>query len=249
MRRDFIVASWVFVALLGMTSSAHGEILFEDIFFWMPDGSTIIDPEDPPLNAFVKIQETVFDDASGRAAIQEQIDLGIIHGGLLPVFPINLYAYAITNLNYGNGPIVGGGSGITGFNIPDIFGVGGVQWGPNAANNWWEVAPGHSGPGNFEWDIDADNDSDSGDGNGILSAQTFNSFYVAVPAGTPHGFIDGAWVHSWSGGGLLEQSTGSGQIDSVFGILSGPVPEPSSLVIASLGLLGLAFCGWGRKQR
>ncbi len=156
MRRDIVVTAWVLVALLGITKSAHGLILFEDIFFWMPDGSTLIDPAVPPLDAFVKLQETVYDDVQGRAVIQDQVNAGVVHGGPLPVFPIELYAYAITNLTYGNGPFVGGGAGVTGFNIPDIFGVGGVQWGPNAANDWCEVAPGRSGPGNVEWDIEAD---------------------------------------------------------------------------------------------
>ncbi|MFQ6048328.1 MAG: hypothetical protein ACE5K7_03075, partial [Phycisphaerae bacterium] len=170
------------VAIVGLAATvnlASGAVLFEDNFYWMPDGSTIINPVDPPQDAYVKIQETVYDDQQGRTIIQDQLNAGVIHGGPMPAWPIDLYCYAIANITYDNGPLTvpPPGAGVSGFNIPDVFGVGGVQWGPNAANDWWEVAPGESGPGNWEWDIDKDADSNNGDGNGILKGQTFDSFY------------------------------------------------------------------------
>jgi len=228
-----------FVAFLASTASA--DILFEDVMYWMPDGSTLINPPVPPTDAYVKIQETVYNDAQGRDVLTGQFDAGAIHGngGALPGFTMNLYAYAITNLTYDDGPFTGGGAGVGGFDIPDIAGVGGIQYAPTGANAWWEPAPGNSGSGHYEWDIDADDDSDGGDGNGVLLGQTFNGFMIAVADGTTHGFIPNAWVHSWSGGGLLEQSTGAGQIDLVYGMVSGPLPEPATIALLALGGLAL----------
>ena len=177
--------------------------------------------------------------------INSNLGFGLIHGGPLPTGPINVYGYSITNLRYGNGPTSGSGAGITGFNIPDLFGGSSVQWGPNGSASWWQVAPGHSGPGNFEWDIDGNNNGSDGDGVGIPLGNTFNGFYIAVPNGTPHGIVSGASVHTWTGGGLLEEPAAV-PTDLVFGMISAPVPEPGANVLIGLGVLGLIGLTWRR---
>jgi hypothetical protein len=227
--------------LASISSVGSADILYEDVMYWMPDGTTLIDPPVPPTNAYVKIQQTVYNDHQGRDVLTGQFAAGAIHGngGALPAFQMNLYAYAITNLTYGNGPFTGTGSGVQGFVIPDNAGISGIMYGPTAANDFWEVGTGHIGPGYWEWDIDADDDRDNGDGDGILQGQTFNSFMLAVPDGTMHGFIDDAWVHSWHGAGNLEKSSGAGQIDLVYGVVSGPIPEPATLGLLALGGLAL----------
>jgi hypothetical protein len=222
--------------VVACTGGAKADVIFEDVSYWLTDGSTLINPPVPPTDAYVKIQETVYNDEQGKDLLSQALMAGTIHGpDPIPAYAINVYCYAITNLEYGNGPFTGGGAGISGFNIPIVaVGVPFVLFGPTAANSWWDVPAGNSGPGNYEWDIDGNMNGLDGDGIGILRGQTHNRFYLVVPAGTPHGFISGAWVHSWSGGGALEQPA-SGQIDLVFGILSGPVPEPATLALLALG--------------
>ena len=230
----------VAVLLLLGWSPARASVLYEDIFYWMPDGSTVIDPPVPPTGALVKIQETVWDNVQGRQIISDNLGFGTIHGGAMLGGPINLYGYSISNLGYGNGPFTGVGAGITGFNIVDMFGGPRTMWGPNAAASWWHVAPGNSGPGNFEWDIDANNNLNDGDGVGVPLGNTYNGYFIAVPAGTPHGIFGGSWVHTWSGGGALEEPAAV-QADVVYGLISGPVPEPGTAVLVGLGLLLARF--------
>jgi hypothetical protein len=156
---------------------AGASVIYEDIFYWMPDGSTQINPDVGPTDAWVKIQETVYDDVDGKQLLNDQLQLGLIHGSSIPAGPINVYAYSISNLQYGDGPLTGTGLGISGFNIVNAVGVPLLgQWGPDAANDYWEVGPNNSGPGNIEWDIDANMNGDDGDGAGIVLGQTHNSF-------------------------------------------------------------------------
>jgi MYXO-CTERM domain-containing protein len=229
------------VAACGLASTAGATVLYEDISYWLPNGVTLINPSTPPTNAYVKIQETVYDHVQGRQILDGQFQIGAINGPAVPAVPFELYCYSITNMNYGNSPITPGGNGVSGFNIPNFAGVPQLGiWAPNAANTRWEPGAGNTPiPANWEWDIDADADTSNGDGVGILLGQTFDSFCFAVPAGTQHGFIPNAWVHSWTG-----EQPGGGQIDLVYGVVSGPIPAPGALAL--LGLGGLVI---GRRRR
>jgi len=217
MKRWMLHLTWAVV--LGVTvSGALGSILYEDVVYWMPDGSSQINPSNPPLDALVKVQETVYDDHQGKGILGELLGYGLVHGDPIPTFPMDLYVYSVTNLTYGNGP-----SGISGFHVGSS--VAGDTYAPNAANSWWGT-----GPGDWDWDIDANANGIAGDGLGILMAQTFGGFMVAVPAGTPHGFVD-ASAHSFT-------SEGGDEVDVVRGLVSGPIPEPASLTLL-LGCLAL----------
>jgi len=225
--------------LLFCTQFASANVIYEDTFYWVPNGAgplsvdVVVNPVNPPENAWVKIQETVYDDTQARQILQG--DLGIVvHGSPIPVDPMDLYVYSITNLNYGNGPDLGGGNGVSGYNIVNSFNVPTLGiWGPDAAANWWDTpALNLPYPANWEWDIDANMSGDDGDGVGITLGNTFDGFRYAVPAGTPHGFVP-AWVHSWSGGGAQEQPASS-QIDVVNGFVSGPMPEPGTFLLLSI---------------
>ena len=207
-----------------LAQAAGAAVIYEDITYWMPNGQTLINPATPPINAWIKVQETVYDDVQGRAILQTLLNINAINGSAIPGVPIDLYAYSITNMNYGNGPFSGVGAGVAGFNIIDGWVAALGTWGPNAANSRWEPNAGNSSPFDYEWDIDANGNGLNGDGIGILLSQTFDSFLVAVPAGTPHGFLN-AWAHTWTGAGALEQPA-SVQADTIFGLVSGPIPAP-----------------------
>ncbi|MFO0838951.1 MAG: PEP-CTERM sorting domain-containing protein [Phycisphaerae bacterium] len=232
----------VFLLSLAAVSAAAANILYEDVYFWTPQApgglavNVVVNPPVPPLNAWVKIQETVYDDHQGRQVLQQGLGL-TFHGTPIPAVPFNLYVYSVTNLTYGNGPVQGGGNGVSGFNIVNqqLVNTLGI-WGPNAANSWWETPAGNVPfPNNWEWDIDGNNDTFNGDGFGVLQGQTFDSFMYAVPAGTQHGVVP-AWVHTWSGGGLLQQPL-SAQVDiTAGGFVSGPIPEPSSILLVLAGM-------------
>ena len=242
-RREAVVLA-VIMALCAAKQSL-ASVLYEDVFYWTPSG-TYTNPGTPPLDAYVKIQETVFDDTQGKSILTTKLGL-TIHGDPIPAAAIDLYCYSISNLGYDNGPFSGVGFGITGFNIVNTYGVTilGI-WGPNAANTWWDVPAGNSGPGNFEWDIDGNMNGFDGDGAGILLGDTFDSFCVAVAAGTPHGLSDGHWVHTWTGGGADEQPIAV-QADLVYGTLSLPIPEPNTMALVGLGIVGLLALA--RRQR
>ncbi len=230
--------------LLGVcTQLASANVLYEDVFYWVPNGQgaltvdVSVNPPQPPQNAWVKIQETVYDDPQGKQVLQGALQANAIHGSAIPAGAINLYVYSITNLTYGNGPVLGGGNGVSGHNIVNQFNVATLGiWGPNAAASWWDTPAGNTPfPANWEWDIDADMDTLDGDGSGVLQGLSYDGMMVAVPKGTPHGLLP-SWVHTWSGGGALEQPNAV-QIDIVNGYVSGPVPEPVTLSLLALGAL------------
>ena len=237
------------IAAAVAVQSAVAHVLYEDTFYWVPNGTAggmgvdvFVNPAQPPPGAWVKIQETVYDDVQGRAVINNAVNVTqTAHGSPMPgPGPINVYVYSITNLTYGNSPVTPGGNGVSGFNIVNQFLAPNLgMWGSNAANDWWDVSAGNQPfPQNFEWDIDRNNNGFDGDGFGILQGQTYDSFMYAVPDGTPHGILP-AWVHSWSGGGALEQPAAF-QIDvTQGGFVSGPIPEPATLALLALGGLAL----------
>jgi hypothetical protein len=225
--------------VLACASSLRAAVLFEDTMYWRPGGVTLLNPASPPVDAYVKIQETVYDDASSRTILSQQLSLGLMHGngGVIPASPINLYAYSITNLNYGNGPFTNQGLGIGGFTIPNPAGVPYVIYAPNFANDRWHE---HQGDPNFNWQIDRNANLKDGDGAGILLGQTHNTLDFVVPDGTPHGFIQGATVNTWTGGGSFDslEEPVAVKIDFVTGFVSGPVPEPAT-GLALIGLLSV----------
>ncbi|GMV27380.1 MAG: hypothetical protein AMXMBFR58_34110 [Phycisphaerae bacterium] len=225
------------LGVVGAVSAASGSVIYEDVIYWLPNGQSVVNPTNPPTDAWIKVQETVYDDVQGRAILTTQLGLGLVTGPGVPNAPLNLYAYSITNMNYNNGPFTGGGAGVSGFNIVDGWVIPLGIWAPIAANSAWEPAAGNSSPTDYEWDIDANLNGLNGDGIGILLGQTFDSFYLAVPDGTMHGFLN-AWAHSWSGGGALEQPA-SIQIDTVYGLVSGPIPSPGAAALLGLGGLGV----------
>ncbi len=240
-----------------MAGPAAAAILFTANYYWMPDGSTLIDPASGSgqENAYVKIQETVFDNVAGRDAINTGVANDLIHGAGLPAYDINVYAYTISNLNYGNaGPGgTGNGMGVTGFNIPDWWGVNGILYGPGGVGgggpDWWSSPAANSGPGNFEWDINKDKDAFDGDGLGITGGTAANSYYIVVKDGTPHGVTTGAWVHTWTGEkpvGTQVEIVGAGGFGGAY-MISAPVPVPGAMV---LGAIGLGLAGWiGRRRK
>jgi hypothetical protein len=214
-------------------------VLYHDTFWWMADGSVLTaePPVDPANPVLVKIEEDVYDDHQGRGVLSNALGLGIAppvaHGSPIPAPAFELYVYTITNLGY----LPGSTNGVGGFNIQNLFNVAMLgQWAPNAAASWWNPSSLFAGA-NFEWDIDADNDWKYGDGAGIVQGQAHDSFMFAVPAGTPHGILP-AHIHSWSGGGLSEQPL-SMQTNIVNGFVSGPLPEPLTMLGVFLGLAGL----------
>ena len=222
--------------VLFIVGSTRAAILFEDVMYWRPGGVTEINPANPPLDALVKIQETVYDDAQGRALLTQQIANGVTHGNggqVRLAGPFDLYAYSISNLTYDNGAS-GVGNGVSGFHIPNVANVPYTMYGPNAANDYWseDTQPGTA----YSWDINANQNGILGDGRGILLGQTFNSFYYVVPAGTPHGFIPNTSINTYTPG------TGRAApmpIDFIFGSVSGPVPEPASGAAALVAIAAI----------
>jgi len=239
--RGAVRAISVAAIVLSLTSATPAAILFEDTMYWRPGGVTVLNPAVPPTDAYVKIQETVYDDAQGRQVLSQQLALNLIHGngGAIPATPLNLYGYSITNLTYGNGPFTNSGLGVSGFDIPNPANVPFVIYGPNFANDRWHE---HAADPDFEWQIDANGDSIDGDGIGILLGQSHNSFYFVVPGGTTHGFIPNASVNTWQN----VSAEGFMQTDFVFGFVSGPIPEP---MMAGLVTIGCATALLGRRRR
>ena len=230
MRIKSLVLALVLVAASVTTASA-GPLLYEDVLYWMPDGSTQINPAVGPVTAIVKIQESVYSCDDGPVIVHDLDAHGLIvgpapvNGGVSPAGPFELYVYAITNLNYGWGA-GGAGNGVSGFNNTSPYALAGgaaTVWAPVQGVTPWTPEPGFAGP--IEWDNDK--------GLGIIRSQSRSEFLVAVPCGTAHGFYDGNWVHTWVGGV---------QNDLVYGVLSGPVgiPEPTTLVLLGAGLLVIA---------
>ncbi len=75
------------VSLLALSSSANAGVIYEDITYWMPNGQTLINPTVPPINAWIKVQETVYDDAQGRSILQTLLGINAINGPAVPLAP------------------------------------------------------------------------------------------------------------------------------------------------------------------
>ena len=231
---------WLGVALLaaalgGMVcASVSADVIYEDVYYWAPGTGGGIDvyrnPSDPPLDAYVKIQETVYDDTQGRAHLDLLLNtIGAVHGNPIPVAAFDLYVYSITNLTYAPPPPSGTGRGVAGYEV-DVDALAMVlgQWSPNAANNAW--TGGGDALGTF-WDINADQDADLGDGWGIAPTQTFAGFMFAVAAGTPHGLNVPASIWNWTG-----EEPGGVEFGEISGFVSGPIPEPATMGLVAMGL-------------
>jgi len=222
--------------LASVTSTAMaGAYKYEDIIYWTPNGS-FVNPNPAPLDAIVKIQQTVYDCPEAYLIVNDLTAAGAltppvyVNGGITDE-RFQIYVYSITNLHYdAYAPGQGLGNGLSGFNNVSGWVAGGGRanvYAPTMANTAWTPQPGFAGP--VEWD--------NPNGLGILKGQTRSEFILAVPCGDPsnpfgkpvHGFYDGNWVHTWVGGV---------QKNLVYGVLSGPlIPEPGTIGMLLLGIV------------
>lgn len=233
------------LAILGLVlpcgSPAHSEIRFQDEVYWTPTG-TVVNPATPPDGAWLRIEETVYDDTQGRQVLADGFASDAIHGSSVPEGRFDLYVFSIGNLSYGNGPFTHQGAGIGAFHVPIPLLPGPIPmgvWGPTAAVDHWETINAFD-TGSFGWVIDGNTDGVRGDGTGIALGQSFNGFMFAVDEGAKRQFSE-FWfpssVHTWTGAGILDEMTGAVPADVIQGHLLIPVPEPSTFAMLLLGTL------------
>ena len=232
--RHFAVALSGLVLLCGRCAQA--EILLQNTIYWTATG-TVIDPAVPPSDAWVRIDETVYNDLQGRQVLADGLASGAIHGSSLPFEQLDLFVFSITNLRYGNGPFTQAGAGIGSLEIqlpllPGPIPLG--TWGPSAAADHWDAIDAFQ-LGYYAWGIDANRDGARGDGFGITLGQTFNGFMFAVRSGARIMSSSQWWFPSslatWTGAGMLDELTGALPADRIYGDLMIPVPEPSVSVL------------------
>ncbi len=229
---------WGLVCVLGAvalaTQVASASVIYEDNYYWLSDGTVMMNPTSPPVAALIKVEETVYADDQGRALLAALSQMGAISGDAIPTEAFDLYTYHITNMDF-RGPNGISGFGVTNPGAVPILGL----WAPTRAWDAWSGAVDVLGAG---WSVNADQDVDLGDGWGILSGMTFGGFMFAVPEGTPHSTSIPAAVASWTG----EEPNGV-PTNILEGLVSGPIPEPATLALVGLG--GALTILAGRRRR
>ncbi len=213
------LAAFCTVAVVGQVASAS--VIYEDNYYWLGDGTVVMNPTDPPAHALLRIEETVYADDQGRALLGALTQIGAVHGDAIPTEAFDLYTYHITNMDL----VLP--SGVTGFVVANVGVPVLGQWAPSRAFDGWT---GINDPSMWMWGVDTDQDTDMGDGWGILSGTAFGGFMFAVPQGTPHSTSVPAAIFDWSA-----EEPGGSPVLQVFGLVSGPVPEPATLALVGFG--------------